>query len=391
MKKRWMLAAAVGVMMSATLFGKPGTVTTRDGQRFEGDITEKSDSIVVNIRGVSTVISRENVASLEYSDSFEKEFADRLSKLAANDVAGRIALARWAFDQKQYEKAGEACGLARDIDPNNREAYELQVLIRNQVRMEANKGNRPADTTSTPTNPNTAKASSNMKTLTMGDVNMIRLQELSPADKVTIRFENDVRKRYVESANKNLAEFTRMRPVDQAIEIRDNGDGKLWTDIKVSGDPAGVAEFRKTTLPVMLNSCATIACHGTAGAGGVQFVSPATNDQDVYTNFYLLTQLGKSVGNDGDGFFSGSAERKMIERGQGERSILANYMLPRNLAEVPHPQVQGYEFVVRNRDDQRYKTMLHWMNESLRSPAPDYQISYTIPKPKPASTQPAPK
>jgi len=386
MKKRWMLVAAVGAMMSATLFGKPGVVTTRDGQRFEGEITEKPDAIVVNIRGVDTVINRENVANLMYSDSFDKEFADRLAKLAPNDIAGRIALARWSFDQKRYDKARDACDSALNIDLNNKEAHDLQVLIRNQVRMEQNQGNRAVDTT--PPVTATPRPANVMKTLTLNDVNSIRQQELTQADKVSIRFENDVKRRFIEANKKQYAEFNRMRPVEQALDIIKNGDAKMVADVKVAGDPSGLSEFRRTILPVLLNSCATINCHGTAAAGGVQFITPSANDQDVYTNFFILTQLGKGVGSESGGFFGGSAERKMIERGQGERSILADYMLPRNLAEVPHPQVPGYEFVFRNKDDARYKNLVNWINESLKSPAPDYGIDFKISKPTASASQP---
>jgi tetratricopeptide (TPR) repeat protein len=384
-----MLVAAVGAMMSATLFGKPGVVTTRDGQRYEGDVTEKADSVVVNIRGVNTVIARENVDKVVYSDSFDKEFATRLARLAPNDVPGRIALARWSFDQKRYDKAREACELALSIDPNNREAHDLQVLIRNQIRLEQGQTTRPpSDTVSTPTTTG-SRPGRDLKTLTMGDVNTIRINELSQGDKVSIRFENDVKKRYVEANNKTISEFNRLKPVEAALEIINNGEEKMRRDIKITGDPAGLAEFRKSVMPIMLNSCATINCHGTSAAGGVQFVAPSNNDQDVYTNFYILTRLGKGVGNDGGGFFSGTSQRMMIERGQGERSILANYMLPKNLAEIPHPDVQGYEFVFRNKDDARYKTLLRWMNETLKAPAPDYGIDYVVPKPTPPASQPA--
>ena len=222
-------------------------------------------------------------------------------------------------------------------------------------------------------------------------MNSIRLYELNATDKTSIRFENDVKKRFVEFKNRQYAQFNKLRPVEQALDILGNGDAKMINDVKVMGDPSAMLDFRKTILPVMLNSCATVNCHGNAAAGGVQFVTPAASDADAYTNFYLLTQWGKGVGSEGGGFFGGSSERKMIERGQGERSLLANYMLPKNLAEIPHPTVAGYDLVFRSKDDPRYKQLLNWMNLSLKSPPPDYGIDFAVPKPGNASTQPAGK
>src|SRR5207244_5314731 len=99
MKRRWMLGAALALLAASMLFAKPGVVVTNDGQRLEGEITEKGDEVTVNIRGINTVLSRGNIASITYSEPFEKEFQDRLAKLDPKDVKGRIELARWAFDQ----------------------------------------------------------------------------------------------------------------------------------------------------------------------------------------------------------------------------------------------------------------------------------------------------
>src|SRR5947207_30068 len=90
---------------SGWLLAKQGVVTTRDGQRVEGDINEKADEVVVTSHGVNTVIARDNIASLQYSEAFEKQFQDRLAKLDPKDVNGRIELARWALSQQQYNAA----------------------------------------------------------------------------------------------------------------------------------------------------------------------------------------------------------------------------------------------------------------------------------------------
>src|SRR5438132_1990813 len=129
MARRWMLGGALTLLATSILLAKPGVVITRDGQRLEGEITEKTDSVVISIRGIETAVPRDNIASLTYSEPFEKQFQDRLAKLDPKDVKGRLELARWAFDQKQYSTARDACEAALAIDPNNREAVELESLV----------------------------------------------------------------------------------------------------------------------------------------------------------------------------------------------------------------------------------------------------------------------
>src|SRR5207249_3947109 len=115
MKRCCLLGMALAVAVGSLLLAKPGVVVTKDGQRLEGEITEKTDTVIVSIHGIETTISRENLASLTYSEPFEKEFQDRLAKLDPKDVKGRLELARWAFDQKQYTAARDACEAALAI------------------------------------------------------------------------------------------------------------------------------------------------------------------------------------------------------------------------------------------------------------------------------------
>ena len=62
----------------------------------------------------------------------------------------------------------------------------------------------------------------------------------------------------------------------------------------------------------------------------------------------------------------------MIDRGAGNRSLLAEFGLPTDVSQVDHPQVTGYDFVYRNADDVKYRQVIDWMNKSLKQPEPDY-------------------
>src|SRR3954469_420604 len=96
--RRW--AVGLGLCMSASaLFAKPGVIKTNDGQSFEGEITEKIDTITVTVRGIDMTMPREKIKTITYAADagYDKDFADKLGKLDKKDVNGRLALARDAF------------------------------------------------------------------------------------------------------------------------------------------------------------------------------------------------------------------------------------------------------------------------------------------------------
>ena len=93
---------ATAVLMAAGLVlaaGRPGVVHTRDGVVYDGTVDERDDgTVVVNVRGIETAVPRESIASINYGD-FETRFNEQYAKLDKNDVDGRLALGRKAFDQ----------------------------------------------------------------------------------------------------------------------------------------------------------------------------------------------------------------------------------------------------------------------------------------------------
>src|SRR4051812_40011441 len=103
------LGAAVVVSAERVAQARPGVVKTTDGQSYEGEIDDKNaDFVIVNVKGIETRIARDRITSIDASEGFDKEFRDKLNKLDAKDAAGRIALAREAFDARKYTLARDA-------------------------------------------------------------------------------------------------------------------------------------------------------------------------------------------------------------------------------------------------------------------------------------------
>src|SRR5688572_29828685 len=114
MTRGWIRPAAVGLLFVLTAAGgpawaKPGTVTTRDGQTYEGEITEKGEVVTVMMKGnIPVRINRANVSGIEYAGSVKEQFEQRMAKLGKEDAVGRVELAQWALDKKEYDLSMDA-------------------------------------------------------------------------------------------------------------------------------------------------------------------------------------------------------------------------------------------------------------------------------------------
>jgi hypothetical protein len=110
-------------------------------------------------------------------------------------------------------------------------------------------------------------------------------------------------------------------------------------------------------MPVVLDKCATPACHGTDGRGGWRIYgdrNPSTNL--LYTNYIIMHEY--TLGND-----------RLINRDFPDQSLLLTDGLPEA---TDHPVPIDPAF--RGRNDRKYLAILEWI-ESLSVPAPNYGIS----------------
>jgi len=140
----------------------------------------------------------------------------------------------------------------------------------------------------------------------------------------------------------------------------------------------------------VLAGCASAGCHNTPEAGNFMLFERATDERSTYTNFFILQQYVRKVETPGGGggpFAGEQTQIRMIDRMRPQDSLLIHYMLPPAQAQYPHPQVQGYRPVARDRNDPRVRDVLRWI-ASLNSVVPNYQIDYTPPQKAPDEAQP---
>lgn len=425
------LAAAVlaGGLACPLLLAGPGKVVTRQGQTFEGEVTDNrargGDVEVVDANGRKITLKRGNVASVEANETppadgdapiaadappgagaapapgpAEAELRNRLSSLARNDVNGRLRLARNAFNRREYAVATEALEQALQLDPRNEEARALLDTVDAQRRLDQRPRPEPAPRERPAAGANGADGrgggSGAMPPLHPDDINRIRQREWTRNDRnVRVRFIGDVKRQFVARSRNNIrpADFNNLNAVEQGWQIVGDGDEEMRNAVRLTTDPASLAAYRTIVQRAILPTCATVACHGGGQGGAFQLHPRADREGEAYANFLTLSTYTYSPKRaqpapppPGPAAAPGTppaASRNvaarapryyMIDRDRPADSLLIQFALPQNLADTPHPDVPGFKPVFRTLKDPRYDQFLRWISNDLAPLQRDYGI-----------------
>ena len=390
------VAALTTIAIVASLaFARPGLVTTNDKQQFEGDVSEFEDQVTVVRKGLTTTLPRANVASIDYA-SFAERFARSLDKLAPDDVAGRVALGRQAFDHGDYDLAERALSAALDIDPLDRDARKLYATVSRQMNLRPRGAAPPTPAATRPTTTPAARGPASRRPglrvfgLSDEQVNLVRQAELRRGDRVRIRFAENVRKRFVDAQpGMSFQQFATLDDADQALAIFTKGTPDQIDDVHLLSDPSSIQTYASRLNGPIVKGCATSFCHGGEDAGRFRLLGGVADPSTAITNFYLLATFAK-VEAPAPGSMFGGAQLTMISRGFAVDSLLYQYALPRSLARSKHPIVRGWDGLFRNADDRLAREIVEWINLGLNPLAPAYGFDYKPgPSRQPAATVPA--
>jgi hypothetical protein len=369
------LVVGLGLVMlgSTLLYARPGSVVTKDGHTYEGDITEDTDSVTVTgVPGLPgpVKINKANVGALTYADKIAEEVRAGLAKLGPKDVKSRIDLARFAIEKHAYAAAHEVLVDAAKIEPGNRDVSDLMIQLAPHLP--------PPPATVPATMPATAPAvpvkapvvsSTPKRQVTPAEINLIRQLEWrrdgDPTVKIQIKPETKTK--FIDTyADVTKAEFSKMTASQQAAMILDKGNSTLSAGVQLTTDPASIIEFKKINQ-VVVHTCGG-ACHNGSKPGQSFTLSTTQNNAGIYTNFLILQQhTVRGLG-------------PLIDRANPESSVLLLYMLDPTLTPTPHPQLKEFKAPARSKNEDRYKEVLHWI-ESLAPIAPHYNIDLTQPLP----------
>ncbi|NLW87174.1 MAG: hypothetical protein GXY38_09910 [Planctomycetes bacterium] len=342
------------------------TLVLKDGRRVTGIVTKIPGGYQVEGRIAVTTHLDDEVASIEDAAlTPEEEYAQKLEKLDTASADAQYELAEWAYKNNLREHARRHLREALRIDPDHIKAKALLAQVEAQ-RPQGQDG----------TQGTAADADFRQEWLIdQQDIERVRLEELRPGDKVTVRLQNNVINRFVEMMDgtdefkkpRAAEQFRGLPPIRQVhymLDKLDSDNTSIKDDIVVTSDPKFMIDFRQRIWPLVASTCGASACHGGSEVrGGLRlFVSGVSSERIDYTNFVIL-----------DGFVSQG--RRMIDRANPEMSLLVSYALPEGQGKFRHPVKINPAF---SRTSPSYHMLLSWIKD-LRTIHPDYRLQYKPP------------
>ncbi len=405
-RRRWIpvalaaaaVAAAAVVARPPAASAKPGVVTNRQGQTFQGDVTEDEQFVYVDAAGGRLALDKRNVIKVDYAADVDAQYLQRHTKLGGADVKGRMDLATWANQQGRPDLAVAVLEEARDIDPANRDVALQLDAVQRQMDLDRRHGKSAAPPQPGGRTPAAAAAAATApamavtmapalahRLLTAAEVNAVRQVEMRTDDRlVKIRFDNNVVRKYVADAGLNAKRFAMFTPEEQALEILKFGTPDLAKDVRVLTDPTPLQQFKVKIMPMVTQACGSPSCHG--GTKGGDFgLFPGTSTEALYTNFYILQTYAIQIG---------GVKYLTMDREVPDRSLVLQFGLPVAQGRPPHPVVPELRARFKNRDDPAYTLIDDWLTDSLRVIQPEYGFAvsaHMIPTTKPVpATAPIP-
>ena len=373
------LLGVVALLLSAAaLRAEPGAVLTKDNRDYFGDVTANPNdgpvTIVVKMGPGAPQpiqIKRGNVERVTIFKSPRDEFDYRTAR--AGKVAARhVETARWAMAQNEPEWAQQSLASARALQPNDPNVQKLEKdLATARPKAPADPATQPARPATMPAAPAAKRSRPAIRTLTPDEINVLRQMEWKGEEQVTVKIDPDLRKRYMDLTGITNAQARQMSPQQMALDILRNGTPDMKQDLKLVNDPLTLRDWRQNINNKIIGTntgCAAAACHHPQSKAGDFVLFHGNDDAAGLTNFVIVNQYSREVVRPKER----PQQYLMIDRTQPQQSLLLQYALPVNMAQMPHPKVEGYNGVIRNRTDRNFSTLSGWLTDSLTALPPPY-------------------
>lgn len=377
----WVSLGLLLVMTAASVAAptpKPDEIVTlKDGTVLRGQVTKIGETLQVRSRGVRKVVPIKDVKSRVKAPSAMDEYFAKKAKANLRSADSLTELANWIWENHRKNPTMLAQGkadLKAALKINPKHIAAQLKLERFEAQIKSLEGDSRDDDGPTPDFDDPKWYVSER------DIYWIRLRELRKEDRtLTIRYENKVQKRYIDSMRgKNVDNwdkrsksdvFKKWSRAEQVMEMIDNreDDIELLKDVYVVSDPAVFREFKNHIWPMVRRNCAQSTCHGGAKPkGGLRFFTQRdTSTEVLYTNFIIM-----------DGYV-GAKKQRLLDRQQAMDSLILQYALNHDVAKVLHSKKIPAKFT--GVTDKNYRRTLKWI-KSLSGPMhPNYELKYKAP------------
>jgi hypothetical protein len=322
-KLPWIVGGLMIFTLGSLLLARQGTVVTKNGGHFAGDVTDNGNTY--------------DVAQPDPSKGPNGKKHITIPKAEAVDVL-------W----------DAAPGMAKPATPPA-----------------TNPDATPPATQ--PAAPTTRTSEAPKRMVTPEEINRIKMLEWNQKDPINVFIDRDVAEKYLNNnPNMTRQEFARLPKEQQAIDIMtDRPD--LDSGIHFRSDPAPVSDFHIRIQRILVQGCAAAGCHGGTNAKGGNFYLYSGDTPPVYYTNYLTLQTFAPKVKD--------VPMPLIDRQNPENSLILQYLLPPEVAVNPHPAALPYKGLVKSSKDPRYQSVYAWIRE-LNPLLPDYNIDLTKEPPK---------
>ncbi len=368
--------------------GQPGTVLLRNGQRRDGIIHEDAfDHVVVEIEGIRTKLRRDVVASVTLHPTVMERYQTFKARMNPDNLQQHFDLCNWLVEHKMWELADtELKALLKKEQAG--EALKLQRLVKAQLALmkaktegsdEKGEASRTSDTSSdeqaTPRENRRSRDDGPTRLLDDTEINLIRVYELDFNDPPRLHIRPDVIRQMISEYSSN-----ELIPIDpdrrNALFRADALDivrlmfalkaRHLYGQIEVLSDPPSIQQFHRYVHDAWLvRNCATSGCHGGGDGGRLQLHRRGANSDRVrYTNMMILERLELE-----------GAEQPLLNYDDPSMSLLIQHALPRTLARLPHPEVDGWRPIFTRGNKELLQSSMDWMRGMLK-PRPQYPIDF---------------
>ncbi len=290
----------------------------------------------------------------------DAEYQKRFEALEADDLNGHYSLALWCREKEAYRLLRKQASYILRKKKDHEPAKLMLELAKRRLEA-AEEGDDDAN------GPGGTPAQGSLgRILSDQEVQSLRRAELllDRPDKVRVKFGNKVLNRFFAELEGSSGfdygrrRFFKLPPSEKAQLILKHAPLAYGQDVEIVTDPQRFADYRRQVLPVVLDKCATSACHGAKGRGDWRIYNDKQlSTNRVYTDYLIMHEY--SLGND-----------RLINRDFPEQSLLLTYGLPQGSKK----HSVSIHAAFRDSSDRKYAAILDWIN-TLSVPGPDYGIS----------------
>ena len=293
------------------------------------------------------------------AEDVEPEYQRQFDALEPNDITGHYKLALWCKEKKAYRLLRKQATYILRKNKDHEPAKLLLEVAKRELEA-AGEGDEagPGAGTSAEGAPG--------RIITDAEVQFLRRAELilDPPEQIRVKFYNDVLRRFFTEVEGTAGfdysrkQFFTLPPHEKARLILQHAPEAFAEDLEIVTDPQRFSTFRRQVLPIVLDTCATAACHGAKGGGHWRIYSDKVlSTNQVYTNYLIMHEYTLDTD-------------RLINRDAPAKSLLLTCALPQGSQDHSVPIDPAF----RSERDRKYLTILDWV-KSLAVQTPDYGIS----------------